>query len=46
MRALRLLEWKSDPVLVEVDDPVPGPGQVVVRIGGAGAEDRIPGGSR
>jgi propanol-preferring alcohol dehydrogenase len=37
MRALRLLEWKSDPVLVEVDDPVPGPGQVVVRIGGAGA---------
>jgi propanol-preferring alcohol dehydrogenase len=37
MRALRLLEWKSDPVLVEVDDPVPSPGQVVVRIGGAGA---------
>jgi alcohol dehydrogenase, propanol-preferring len=37
MRALRLLEWKSDPVLVEVDEPRPGPGQVVVRIGGAGA---------
>ena len=37
MRALRLLDWKSSPVLVEVDDPVPGPGQVVVRIGGAGA---------
>lgn len=37
MRALRLLEWKSDPVLVEVEDPVPGPGQVVVRVGGAGA---------
>jgi len=37
MRAVRLMEWKSDPVLVEVDDPVPGPGQVVVRIGGAGA---------
>ncbi|MDA8269617.1 MAG: NAD(P)-dependent alcohol dehydrogenase [Actinomycetota bacterium] len=37
MRALRLLEWKSDPVLVEVDDPVPGPGQVVIRVGGAGA---------
>ena len=36
MRALRLMEWKSDPVLMEVDDPVPGPGQVVVRIGGAG----------
>jgi hypothetical protein len=34
MRALRLLEWKSDPVLVEVadpdPDPVPGPGPVVV----------------
>jgi propanol-preferring alcohol dehydrogenase len=37
MRALRLLEWKSDPQIVEVDDPAPGPGQVVVRIGGAGA---------
>ena len=31
------MEWKSDPVLVDVDDPVPGPGQVVVRVGGAGA---------
>lgn len=37
MQALRLMEWKSDPVLVEVDDPVPGPGQVVMRVGGAGA---------
>ncbi len=37
MQALRLLEWNSDPVLVEVDDPEPGPGQVVVRIGGSGA---------
>lgn len=37
MRALRLMRWKSDPVLVEVPDPVPGPGQVVVRVGGAGA---------
>lgn len=37
MRALRLLAWQSDPVLVEVDDPIPGPGQVIVRIGGAGA---------
>jgi len=37
MKALRLLEWKSEPVLTEVDEPVPGPGQVVVRIGGAGA---------
>ena len=37
MRALRLLEWKSEPVLVEVEDPKAGPGQVVIRIGGAGA---------
>lgn len=37
MRALRLLDWKSEPVIVEVDEPVPGPGEVVVRIGGAGA---------
>jgi propanol-preferring alcohol dehydrogenase len=37
MRALRLLEWKSEPVLVEVAKPKAGPGQVVVRIGGAGA---------
>ncbi len=37
MRALRLLEWKSEPELVEVPKPTPGPGQVVVRIGGAGA---------
>jgi propanol-preferring alcohol dehydrogenase len=37
MRALRLLAWKSDPVLEDVPEPVPGPGQVVVRIGGAGA---------
>ena len=37
MKALRLLEWKSDPVLTEVDDPVPGPGEAVIRVGGAGA---------
>ena len=37
MRALRLLDWKSDPVLMEVGDPVPAPEQVVVRVGGAGA---------
>jgi propanol-preferring alcohol dehydrogenase len=37
MRALRLMAWKSDPVLVEVDEPTPGPGEVLVRIGGAGA---------
>jgi alcohol dehydrogenase, propanol-preferring len=37
MRALRLMAWKSDPELVDVPDPHPGPGQVVIRIGGAGA---------
>ena len=37
MRALRLLDWKTEPELVEVPEPTPGPGQVVVRIGGAGA---------
>lgn len=37
MRALRIVNWKSDPELVELPKPSPGPGQVVVRIGGAGA---------
>ncbi|WP_320068593.1 NAD(P)-dependent alcohol dehydrogenase [Micromonospora sp. RTGN7] len=37
MRALRLPKWKSEPELVEVDEPTPGPGQVVVKIGAAGA---------
>jgi propanol-preferring alcohol dehydrogenase len=37
MYALRLPGWKSEPVLVEVEDPRPGPGQVVIKIGGAGA---------
>lgn len=37
MRALRLVDWKSEPKLVELPEPTPAPGQVVVRIGGAGA---------
>ncbi|MEV0328791.1 NAD(P)-dependent alcohol dehydrogenase [Micromonospora echinospora] len=37
MRALRLPDWKSEPELVEVDEPTPGPGQVVIRVGAAGA---------
>ena len=36
MSALRLREWKSGPVLMEVDDPVPGPVEVVLRAGGPG----------
>ena len=37
MRALRLLEWKRDAELVDVPRPVAGPGEVLVRIGAAGA---------
>lgn len=37
MRAVRLLSWKSEPVLTEVATPEPGPGQVLIRMGGAGA---------
>lgn len=37
MKAYRLLEWKSEPQLVDVPQPEPGPGEVVVKIGGAGA---------
>jgi propanol-preferring alcohol dehydrogenase len=37
MRALRLLEWKHDGELVDVPVPEPGAGEVLVRIGGAGA---------
>ena len=37
MQALRMLRWKREPELVEVPSPVPGPGQVIVCIGGADA---------
>jgi propanol-preferring alcohol dehydrogenase len=37
MKALRLPAWKHEPELVDVEDPEPGPGQVVIRVGGAGA---------
>lgn len=37
MRALRLTGWHHDGELVEVDRPEPGPGEVLIRIGGAGA---------
>ena len=37
MRALRLKGWKSDPVLEEVPVPEPGPGEVLVQVGAAGA---------
>lgn len=37
MQALRLMAWKSDPELQEVDEPEPAPGQVVIKVAGAGA---------
>lgn len=37
MKALQITGWKKSPELREVAEPEPGPGQVVVRIGGAGA---------
>jgi alcohol dehydrogenase, propanol-preferring len=36
MRALRLTSWKSEPVFEDVPEPTAGPGQVVLRVGGAG----------
>ncbi len=36
MPALRLLRWQSDPELVEVGVPNPGPGEVLVKIEAAG----------
>lgn len=37
MRALQLKTFQSDAELVDLPEPEPGPGQVVVKIGGAGA---------
>lgn len=37
MEALRLLAWKHEPELVEVEAPEPAAGQVLIRVGGAGA---------
>lgn len=37
MRALRFEQWQSEPAFREVPDPEPGPGEVLVRIAGAGA---------
>jgi propanol-preferring alcohol dehydrogenase len=36
MKALRLMDWKSEPEIVDVPKPTPGPGQVVVKIGALG----------
>ena len=37
MKAFRLLAWQRPPELVDVDVPDPGPGEVLIRVGGAGA---------
>src|SRR5881392_2287904 len=36
MRAVRLTEWRKRPDLCEVEQPSPGPGEVLLRVGGAG----------
>jgi alcohol dehydrogenase, propanol-preferring len=36
MQALQLTQWQHDPELRDVSEPDPAPGEVVVRIGGAG----------
>ena len=33
MKALRLIDWKTEPELVQVPTTTPGPGEVVVKIG-------------
>jgi propanol-preferring alcohol dehydrogenase len=37
MRALRMVACGQDPELMEVPEPTPGPGEVVVKVGAAGA---------
>jgi propanol-preferring alcohol dehydrogenase len=37
MKAYRILQWQQPPQLVEVPIPEPGPGQVLLKMGGAGA---------
>ena len=36
MRAIRLMGWQRPPELCDVPDPVPGPGEVLLRVAGAG----------
>src|SRR3954447_15922308 len=36
MKAVRLTEWESPPVLDDIEIPEPGPGQVLLKVAGAG----------
>jgi propanol-preferring alcohol dehydrogenase len=36
MQAVRLIDWKREPEMQDVSEPDPGPGEVVVKVGGAG----------
>ncbi len=37
MKALRFEAWKQAPVLREIPIPEPGPGEVLIKVGGSGA---------
>lgn len=37
MRALVFEQWKTPPVLKDIDKPTPGPGEVLLKVAGAGA---------
>ena len=37
MKAYQLVEWGQAPELRDVDVPEPGPGEVLIKVGGAGA---------
>ncbi|HEV8681437.1 MAG TPA: NAD(P)-dependent alcohol dehydrogenase [Actinomycetota bacterium] len=37
MKAYRFVEWQKPPELVEVPVPEPGPGEVLIKVGGSGA---------
>jgi D-arabinose 1-dehydrogenase-like Zn-dependent alcohol dehydrogenase len=37
VRALQLIGWQKEPEFRDVAEPEPGPGEVVIRVAGAGA---------
>lgn len=37
MRAVRLTAWRTFPTIEEIDTPTPGPGEVLLKVAGAGA---------